>query len=281
MNISGYLKILRLHQWLKNLMLFFPPFLGGAILHPGMVMRGLVPFLAFSLASSATYIFNDLRDIERDRQHPDKCTRPLASGTFGKTPAVVLMIFLLFSAFALGAQVSSRFLTFIGLYLLFTGFYSFTLKDWPIVDVFCISLGFVLRLYAGGEAFDVYISDWLFLTVFLLSLFLSLGKRHAEKVSLGDQAGQHRLILEIYPERFLEKAMYLCGGAVIVTYAIYALNHPYMVFTVPLCMFGLLRYLFHVNVGRSGDPTHALLRDLPLMATSLLWVAMVAWSIYQ
>lgn len=281
MNIRAYLKILRVHQWLKNLMLFFPPFLGGALLHPGMAQRGLLPFLAFSLASSATYVFNDLRDMERDRLHPQKNQRPLAAGEISNVEGLVLTGFLLLCSVFVGMQVSHRFLVFVGLYLLFSCLYSLALKDWPIVDVFCISLGFVLRLYAGGEAFGVYITDWLFLTVFLLALFLSLGKRYAEQTSLGALAGQHRLILEVYPEGFLEKAMYLCGGAVVVTYAIYALRYPYMVYTVPLCMFGLLRYLFRIKVGLTGDPTQALLCDLPLLCTSVTWVVMVAWSVYQ
>ena len=281
MNVLACFKILRVHQWVKNLMLFFPPFLGGALMQPGMAMRGILPFLAFSLASSATYIFNDLRDIDQDRIHPQKCKRPLVAGEISFVDCLVLMVFLLLGAVVLGMQVSNRFLVFVGLYLLFSGLYSLVLKNWPIVDVFCISLGFVLRLYAGGEAFGVYISDWLFLTVFLLALFLSLGKRQAEQVSLGALAGQHRVILEAYPEGFLEKAMYLCGGAVVVTYAIYALRYPYLVYTVPLCMFGLLRYLFRIKAGLNGDPTQALLYDLQLLLTSVIWVAMVAWSIYQ
>jgi len=246
-----------------------------------MATRGVLPFIAFSLASSATYALNDLRDIERDRLHPQKSKRPLPAGEMSKIEGFVLMVFLLLGAFFAGTQVSNRFLLFVGLYVLFSGLYSLVLKNWPIVDVFCISLGFILRLYAGGEAFGIYIPDWLFLTVFLLALFLSFGKRCAEQVSLGPLAGKHRLILEAYPEGFLDKAMFLCGGSVIVTYAIYALQHPYMVYTVPLCTFGLLRYLFRIKAGHSGDPTHALLRDLPLFFTSVAWVAMVAWSVYQ
>lgn len=275
------IKVLRPHQWLKNLMIFFPPLLGGALLQPHMAERGVIPFVAFSLAASATYIFNDIRDLERDRQHPKKCRRPLAAGDVNKLQAVILIAMLLLGAIYLGRLVSLRFLSFVGVYLLSTGLYSWTLKDWPIVDVFCISLGFILRLYAGGEAFDVFISDWLFLTVFLLSLFLSLGKRYSEQANLGSVAGKHRRTLEVYPEGFLENAMHICGGAVIVTYSVYVVSKPFMVYTVPLCVFGLLRYLFRVKAGQNGDPTHTLLRDMPLLLISVLWLIMVAWSIYQ
>ena len=281
MNIRSYLTLLRPHQWVKNLMIFFPPLLGGALLQPHMAQRGIIPFFAFSLAASAAYVFNDLKDLERDRQHPEKCRRPLAAGEISKLQALALIVLLLFGATYLGSLVSLRFLSFVGIYLLSTGLYSWTFKDWPIIDVFCISLGFILRLYAGGEAFDIFISDWLFLTVFLLALFLSFGKRYSEQANLGPVAGKHRRTLEVYPEGFLENAMHICAGAVIVTYSVYVVSKPFMVYTVPLCLFGLLRYLFRVKAGHSGDPTHSLLRDMPLFSVSVLWLIMVSWSIYQ
>lgn len=281
MNIIGILQLLRPHQWLKNLMIFFPPLLSGAMLQTNMAQRGIVPFLAFSLAASATYVFNDLQDLERDRRHPSKCFRPLPAGKVRRGQAIALMVFLLVVAGILGSQVSPLFLLLMGAYLLSTSLYSIALKDIAIIDVFFIALGFILRLFAGGEAFSVVISDWLFLTVFLLSLFLSLGKRQSEQLNLGNQAGEHRRTLEAYPEGFLENAMFVCAGAVIVTYAIYVVNKPHMVYTVPLCVFGLFRYLFRVKAGRSGDPTHALLRDRPLLITSFLWLVMVVGGIYH
>jgi 4-hydroxybenzoate polyprenyltransferase len=281
MSFRSHLILLRPHQWLKNLMLYFPPFLSGALFIPGMFVKGLLPFIAFSLVSSAAYIFNDLQDAECDRRHPVKHARPIASGAVRTSAAVCMIFLLLFGAFALGSLVLWRFLSFLAIYLLVTALYSLSLKALPVIDIFCIALGFVLRLYAGGEAFGVLISDWLFLTVFLLALFLSVGKRYSERVSLGCDAGKHRRALQNYPEGFLESAMYLSGSAVLVTYSIYVVNRPLMVYTVPLCMFGLLRYLFCVKSGQSGDPTHALLRDRPLLATGILWVAMVAWGIYQ
>ena len=281
MNILSHLILLRPQQWLKNLILFFPAFLSGALLNPGMFSRGIVPFIAFSFASSAAYVMNDMLDAERDRKHPVKSLRPLASGAVARPTAVLIALSLLSAAGVLGSLVSMRFLVFMGIYLIVSGLYSLTLKNWPIVDIFCIAFGFVFRLYAGGEAFGVQVSDWLFLTVFLLALFLSVGKRYSERLSLGKDAGQHRRALEEYPEGFLDSAMYLSGAAVLVTYALYVVTRPYMVYTVPLCMFGLLRYLFSVKSGNSGDPTSALLRDGPLLATGVIWVAMVTWGVYQ
>lgn len=281
MKLLSHIIILRPHQWLKNLILFFPPFLSGAILNPGMFARGILPFCAFSFVSSAAYVTNDLLDAERDRKHPLKSKRPLASGMVTSSSAVLLAILSLVVATMLGLNVSLSFLFFMATYLLLTILYSFVLKDWPIIDVFCIAIGFVLRLYAGGEAFGVQISSWLFLTVFLLAIFLSVGKRFSENLMMGGISGQHRRALAKYPGGFFDASMSISGAAVLVTYSLYVVNRPFLVFTVPLCMFGLMRYLYCVKSGTSGDPTSALLRDVPLLATSVVWVAMVAWGIYQ
>lgn len=281
MNARECIKIMRPHQWLKNLMLFFPPFLGGVIHQADILLGGIVPFIAFSFASSATYIFNDLMDAESDRKHPDKSQRPIASGAMSQTVAVILMVVLLVGAGVLGKTVSGLFLLYMVIYLAVSCAYSVALKDWPIIDVFCISTGFVLRLYAGGVVFNVYISDWLFLSVFLLALFLSLGKRFGEQVMLSEEAACHRQSLHHYPQGFLESAMYLSGGAVLVTYTIYAIGRPYLVYTVPICMFGLMRYMLRVKVGKGGDPTEALLKDFPLLVTGFLWALIVGWSVYQ
>ena len=281
MKINSLIKLLRPHQWLKNLMLYFPPLLSGALIQTDMWQRGVVPIIAFSMASSASYVFNDILDKDRDALHPQKRHRPLPAGEISKLQAFLLIAILLVFSGGLGSQVSWRFVSFLLVYIVTAGLYSLTLKDWPIIDVFCIALGFILRLYAGGEAFGVFISDWLFLTVFLLALFLSLGKRCSEQNRLGLEAGKHRRTLEVYPDGFLENAMHICGGAVIVTYSVYVVTEPFMVYTVPLCVFGLLRYLFRVKDGQSGDPTHSLLRDMPLLMISIIWLIMVSWSIYQ
>jgi 4-hydroxybenzoate polyprenyltransferase len=262
-------------------MVFFPPFLSGALLHPGMLAKGLLPFLAFCSASSTAYIFNDLRDLDRDVLHPRKRLRPLASGEVTINSAKALILILLVVTLISSWLVSPLFLLYVVIYLVMSFAYSLKLKHLPIFDVFCISLGFVLRLYGGGEAFGVYVSDWLFLSVFLLSLFLSVGKRYSEQRILGESAGEHRSTLEVYPAGFLESAMYLSGSAVLITYAMYAIATPLMVYTVPLCVFGLLRYLMHIKSGGEGDPAETLLRDPILLIVGILWVLMVGLSVYR
>lgn len=278
--ITAYLTILRPSQWLKNLMFYFPPFLAGQILLPGVAIKGLVPFSAFCLVSSAGYIFNDLLDRHRDAQHPQKCLRPIPSGNVTASVASVLSALLLTIGLLLAGFISSRCLALLAGYAGISICYSLLLKSVPVVDVFSISAGFLIRLQAGSELFQVPISPWLFLTVFLLAIFLSTGKRVSESRSLGNMAGKHRTSLAHYPPGFLEGTMYMAGAAVLVTYAMYTLNRQMLVYSVPLCLFGLFRYMFRVISGKCGDPTESLLKDWLLFVVGVLWVLMVVWSIY-
>jgi|SRR6185369_2099252 len=272
--------MLRAAQWLKNLMLFFPPFLAGQMLLPGVAIRGVAPFGAFCLVSSAGYILNDLLDREGDAHHPRKCLRPVPSGAVTLAGARMFSAVLLISGLLLAGLISPRFLLLLAGYAAITASYSLLLKTLPVIDLFCISAGFLIRLQAGGELFHVPISPWLFLTVFLLAVFLSTGKRLSESRSLGDLAGEHRASLSHYPPGFLDGTMYMTGGAVLVTYAMYALNKQTLIYSVPLCLFGLLRYMLRVSSGKGGDPTESLLKDRPLFVVGILWVLMVVWSIY-
>jgi 4-hydroxybenzoate polyprenyltransferase len=261
-------------------MLFFPPFLAGAMLNSGMAVKGLVPILAFSLASSSGYILNDIVDASHDANHPQKKNRPIPSGAVSRVSAVLIGVIFLSSALFLALRVSTDFALMMVLYLLISSSYSLLLKNIALVDIFCISAGFGLRLQAGSIAFTVPISEWLFLSVFFLSLFLSTGKRLCEKSFLGEDAGSHRKTLLRYPDGFLDGTMYLTGATVLVTYTMYTLSKPSLVYTVPLCTFGLLRYIFRVKAGEGGDPTESLLKDAPLFVVGLLWVIVVGWRIY-
>jgi len=261
-------------------MLLFPPFLGGEILRPGFWVVAFVPLASFCFASSSTYIFNDIRDRERDSLHPKKRHRPIASGAVSLLAAQTLASVVLVLALASAATVSPEFLLLTLLYLCVSILYTIWLKQIPVVDIFCIAAGFLLRLEAGGVAFRIDISEWLFLSVFLLAVFLSTGKRIHEKFLLGEVAGEHRSSLAAYPKGLLDGIMYLSGSAVLVTYTMYIIARHSLVYTVPLCCFGLLRFMFRVKTGEGGDPTESLLRDTQLFAVSLLWVLIFGYSIY-
>jgi len=278
--MTAYFAILRPTQWLKNLMLFFPPFLGGNMLAPGFISRGMLPFFAFCFVSSAGYIFNDILDRQRDLSHPSKSRRPIPSGRVKVTVAGVLSVSLLICGLLLGITGPTGFMVLLLCYIAVTLLYSLALKSYPIIDLFCISAGFLLRLEGGGAVFGIEISPWLFMSVFLLSIFLSTGKRLCEYRLLGHRATDHRENLAHYPEGYLEGIMYMTGGSVLVTYAMYTINRQTLIYSVPLCCFGLFRYILRVQSGQGGDPTESLLKDRVLLAVGVVWVALVGWSIY-
>jgi 4-hydroxybenzoate polyprenyltransferase len=280
MRIITFFQLLRPHQWLKNLMLLFPPFLGGIILQEGMLERAIIPLLAFCLASSSTYVFNDLFDAESDSHHPRKKFRPIAAGEISRPVAFFIGAGLLLVSVFLALMVSTTFTLIVASYLVLTLAYSAKLKEIAIVDIFCIAAGFLLRLEAGGAAFGVKISDWLFLSVFLLSIFLSTGKRIAESRDLTDTAGHHRSSLLEYPKGFLEGTLYMTGSTVLVTYAMYVIKRPMLVYTIPLCTFGLLRFMMLVKSTKYDDPTESLLRDAPLFLVGLMWTGLVGYATY-
>lgn len=281
-DLKAYCQLLRPRQWLKNMMLYFPPFLGGTLLQPGVALRGVRPFAAFCLASSAIYVLNDLCDSANDSRHPKKRLRPLPSGRISPRGASALAVGCALCSVMLAWGYSGAFLFYLAAYGTVSIAYSLYLKDLALVDLFCISSGFLFRLLAGGVVFGAGISEWLFLSVFLLSIFLSTGKRLGEKGHLGVMAEQHRKVLVAYPEGFLEGTMYLTGGAVLVTYTMYVLSRPsgLLIHTVPLCCFGLLRHMLRIQSGADGDPTESLTRDVPLFVVGTLWLIMVGWGIY-
>lgn len=281
MKLFPFIALLRPRQWSKNLMLFFPPFLSGSLLTSACLsVTGLAAFVSFCCISSSLYVFNDLNDMERDMRHPVKCMRPLPSGAVSRGGAAVIALILGIVGGGLAAVAVPPMVMYILLYGALTIAYTLWLKNYPVIDLLCVSCGFLLRLYAGGAAFDVEISEWLFLSVFFLSWSLSSGKRLSEFTLLGAAAADHRTSLCGYSAGALEAMLQISAAAVLITYTMYTLVHPHLVYTVPLCTFGLFRYILRVKKGGSGDPTESLFRDVPLLCVSILWALIVGWSIY-
>lgn len=277
----AYLTMLRPSQWLKNLMLFFPPFLAGHALQPGMLAAGFVPFAAFCLVSSAGYILNDLLDQERDKLHPLKRLRPVAAGDIRPVAAAGTALLLVLTGCVMAAVVSLPLLGWLVLYAGLSFFYSCYGKHLPLLDICCIAAGFLVRLQAGGVVYQVPVTAWLFLLVFLLAVFLSTGKRLVELRCMPDAAGAHRNSLSSYSERALAGILYLSGSTVLLVYLFYVLHKPGLIITVPLCLAGIVRYLYRVREGKNGDPTESLLKDPVLGVVSALWALIVIRSIYQ
>lgn len=274
--MKTYIELLRPHQWLKSLLLLFPPFLGGTLWQTDSISVLILPLISFSAGASGIYIINDIFDRDLDKNHPAKSRRPLPSGRIKLPEAMVFSALLGVVSVICGLFVSSLFLLCLLVYLGISIAYSWRFKTVPIVEMFCVVSGFLLRLQAGGIAYQVEISDWLFLSVFLLALFLVSGKRLGELKHLSGQPAELiRPVLAKYPDGFFQVSLALSGTAVLITYTMYVISHHGNLLLIPLCCFGLLFYLQRVFSGKGGDPTRALLRDPLLFVVGLLWVVLV------
>lgn len=276
-----YLQLLRPKHWIKNLFLFSAPFFGGSLLREDVLQLSIPVFLSFSLSASSGYIFNDIMDRERDRVHPEKNRRPIASGLIKPKKAFFLLASLLLPSLYVSFLIGFEYLLFVVLYLMIQSFYSLKLKGLAIVDIFCIASGFVIRVMAGGAAFNVDVSPWLFLTMLMISLVLASGKRLAEISLLNTNASDHRTSLRDYSTGFLREILIISSATSLVTYALYTVEQsPGLIYTIPVVTFGLFRYLMLADKGL-GDPTEALTKDLYLIMTVIVWLVIVWIVRYQ
>lgn len=279
--IYSIIRLFRPHQWLKNLLVIFPPFFAGKMASAD-VLDAIVPsFAAFSLAASSVYIINDIMDRESDRHHPSKRDRAIANGSLSVIAALFIAAGIGLVSLLIAAAVSRAFEAYLILYMVMTFLYTIYFKNIIILEMFMVSFGFLLRILAGGEAFHVIISGWLFLTVFLTALFLTAGKRLGELIVLSENAGSHRMSLSGYSLAYLEGMLWFSASSTLVTYALYTLEHQRGLFyTVPLTAFGLVRFIYIVKQGK-GDPTEALLTDGQILGVGILWVLMIGMIIYR
>jgi 4-hydroxybenzoate polyprenyltransferase len=273
------MRLLRPRQWVKNVFVLAPLIFAGEFLHPESIKTSLLAFALFCVASSATYIVNDLHDIERDRRHPTKSrTRPLAAGKV-TVPAALTLLGVLLMLLVAGSFMAPRVMAVIAAYLLLNVAYSFVLKHQPVIDIFTIALGFVLRVYAGAIALSVPLSSWMFVTTLCLALYLAAVKRKQELAQSGTDG---RNVLEKYSIPLVERYAEMSATGALVFYSLFVMSaKPTMVITVPLVLFGLFRYWYVVEELEGGEsPTDALLSDGPLLLTVILWVAACGWALW-
>lgn len=279
--IRDYLFLLRPKHWIKNLFLFAAPFFGGTLFSEPVLRTALPAFIAYSLCASAGYILNDVSDTESDKLHAKKRTRAIASGTIRKENAWILAVILGIVSLIMAFRISLVFLFFILLYFSIQLTYSLYLKHIPIIDIFCIASGFVIRVLAGGAAFHVVVSQWLLLTMFMISLVLAAGKRIGEVNTLNEKAEEHRRSLGYYSQMTLNEILLIASAASLIAYALYTIEQfPNLVYTVPVVTFGLFRYIMLSKQGL-GDPTDAMTRDKWLAPTVVLWLLLVGLIRYH
>lgn len=275
-NPRDLLRLMRPHQWLKNVFVFAGLMFSHAWHNGPLVERVLYAFLAFCCASSLVYILNDWHDRLADAQHPTKRSRPLASGAVSPRAALVLAAILLLGAVLL-AWGSRTLLLLLLLYVVLNLAYSWRLKHVPVVDVSIIASGFMLRLLAGTVAVGIPPSRWLLLTGLFIALFLGFSKRKAETFH---EPEQQRAVLEHYPPALLDTYIAATMTATVITYGLYATSiealqqhGDKLVYTVPVVVFGLLRYAYQVHRGRGEDVSRDLLRDPWILGAGAVWVA--------
>jgi 4-hydroxybenzoate polyprenyltransferase len=292
MKLPALLRALRPHQWVKNLFVLAAPFFAwaeqGSFGSGPSLWRTLWAVAAFCLGSSAIYLINDVLDVESDRQHPEKCRRPIAAGEVSVGLALVTsllcVVLALASAWRAGADAPAV-AGLVGSYMLINLFYSLRLKHVVLLDAFCIAAGFLLRVLAGGRAAEAPVSHWILLCTLFLALFLALCKRRAEIDLLGDKRGGHRKILLEYTPVFLDQVIVIVAAGAIFTYTMYTVaeetvekfHTDALVWTVPFVVFGIFRYLLLVQTQRGGgSPTRVLLGgDLAFVLNGLAWVGTV------
>ena len=276
------LRLCRFDHWVKNVLVFTPPFFLG-VMFDGAMLRAAVPaFLSFSFVASAVYVVNDVLDRERDRQHPEKCGRPVASGAVSVPTACALAVALCVVAFALCAMAHARVFAVVvlAMYLVCNVAYSAALKNVPLLDIFLLASGFVFRIFFGGFYFGVEISSWLFLCIFSAALYFACGKRRNELLRVGAETGS-RDVLKFYTPKFLDAHYYMFCALSILFYCLWTVNRTdqhavgKLALTIPVLVFILVRYNYVIESGDSdGDPVPVLLHDKWLVLATLLFAVL-------
>ncbi|MHC5035033.1 MAG: decaprenyl-phosphate phosphoribosyltransferase [Planctomycetota bacterium] len=281
--LTAFLGLLRATQWVKNVFVFAPLFFAGRILDAEAWRAAALACAGFCLLSSATYIVNDIADVEEDRAHPRKRRRPIAVGEVSPFQGMLVALACAAVGTVLCLSVSVP-VTVIGLaYVCLNCVYTFWLKHHVLVDVMCIAVGFVLRALAGGLAVGVPVSLWLHACTFTLCTFLGFGKRRCEVAELGGSglAAEHSAKFARYTLPLLDQLLSVSAGVTIVTYILYTVDSdtvartgtPYLFFSVPLVIYCVFRFAMLVEAGRISDPTEAITRDWPFMAALAIWAA--------
>ncbi|HRC84205.1 MAG TPA: decaprenyl-phosphate phosphoribosyltransferase [Thermoanaerobaculia bacterium] len=283
------LRTMRPVQWVKNLFVLAPLVFAHRLGETSWMLRALLAFCAFCAASSAVYLFNDLRDREEDRKHPTKRHRPIAAGTLSVPGALVAALAL--AGFALGSAwfLGGWFTLTLGIYLAVNLLYSVGLKHVVILDVMAVASGFVLRVIAGAMAIQAVISSWLVLCTTFLALFLAFSKRRHELVLLAEGAPDQRRVLTHYSPAFLDQMINVVTASAVIAYALYAVapetvakyGSEGLIFTLPMVLFGIFRYLY-LTYQKTSDrnPTEVILRDWPFVVNVALWGLAVVWVVY-
>lgn len=274
---------MRPKQWYKNLVIFIGIVFSINLLNFNLWVDVLSAFAIFCILSGSIYVLNDILDIDKDKKHPKKCKRPLASGKLKSSQAllfsIILIIGCLYGAYLLNLQFLIISIVFFSLMVI----YSFFLKEIIIVDIMVISVGFVLRAMAGAVAIGVLVSPWLIICAFLLALLLALGKRRHELVILKDNAKEHRKILNDYSTDMLDQMINITTASLVMSYSLYTffVGKIYIMITIPFAFYGIFRYIYLVHSKNMGGEPELLFKDKGMVLSMILWVILVIIVLYS
>jgi len=286
--LKALIKTMRPRQWPKNIFLFAALVFDKQLFHGTAFLKTLAGFVLFCLISSCVYIFNDIVDIEADRQHPEKKKRPIPSGQLPLSVAWSAGILLTVVTLALGCLIDIAFAAVMLTYFLLNLAYSRWLKHIPIVDVLILAVCFVLRVAAGVSLIHVErFSPWIYIVMTLLALFMGFGKRRAEMALLAQGAGSHRKVFEGYTIPLLDQYILIVSGTTIVAYSLYTFTAPNvpanhsMMLTIPFVLYAIFRYMYLIQIKHAGGaPEEILLLDRPLQVAMFLWALAVLAVFY-
>lgn len=279
---SSFIHLIRINHWIKNLFIFAPIFFSGRYMELPLLLNTIYAFIGFSFVASAIYIMNDWKDIEADRLHPEKKNRPLASNKVTKKEAAILMGILILSGFSIYAfafKEPSAILLLL-FYFVMNVAYTFKLKYVSIIDVAIVATGFVIRIFVGGAATDIYLSHWLIIITFLLALLIAIGKRRDDVLIYLETGTKTRKVVEGYNIDFINVIMTVLVSVIVVAYVMYTVSSDamerhgeYLYVTLIFVFLGLMRYLQLIYVyKKSGNPTVILVKDKFILFTVIAWV---------
>jgi decaprenyl-phosphate phosphoribosyltransferase len=278
---------MRPRQWVKNLLVLAAPLAAGRLFEPAIIKGAALAFVAFSLASAAVYLVNDVRDVEEDRQHPTKRFRPIAAGELKPATALTLAVVLGVCGLALGFFVSLPLGITILVYVALQLLYSAYLKHLPVVDLAMVASAYLLRAIAGGVATGIPLSQWFLLVAAFGSFFMVSGKRYSEMKSLGSGAGTRRSLTR-YSESYLRFAWMMSAVMVLISYSLWAFENrgagtlgiPWTAISIAPFTLALLQYALEVDAGTAGEPEEVVLKDRVLQGLGLVWLAVISIAVF-
>jgi len=286
--VAGLIRTARPKQWSKNVLVFVAPGAAGVLDNGEPLTQTMIAFACFCLAASGTYFLNDAADVEQDRLHPTKCRRPIAAGVVPVATAVVTGIVLIGAGIGLGFAARWQLSVTVAGYVLITTMYSTYLKHIAVVDIVALASGFVLRLIGGATATGVRISDWFFIIAAFGSLFMVVGKRHAERMNMGDDAHTTRSTLAEYSESYLAYLRAVTSGSLLIAYCLLAFEKanavnasvPWYQLSILPFVLGVLRYALLVDQGHGEAPEEIVLGDRALQVIGVLWAVLFGLGVY-